>query len=156
MVALGAFGLALTWIGFLHPVGWIGSGSLVLCGLTALRVDGRAARSGRARLRHLATGIRAVAPVALALIVLTEPAEERILARGHAIASAVEAFEADRGRLPTTLAEVEVANPLTRYGRWRLSAKDEGSGYHLVFGDYGRDGFEIWYDSAERDFTVDR
>lgn len=155
LVALGACGLMLAWIGFLHPVAWIGSGVLVLCGLVALGLDRRAARIGPARLLQVATAVRLVAPATLALIVLTDPGEERILARGRAVAAAVEAFESERGRLPTTLAEVEVANPLTRYGRWRYHTDDD-AGFSLVFGDYARDGFEIWYDGAGRDFHVDR
>ena len=156
MILAGGSGLLLAWVGFLHVFDSIGLGALLLGSLLSWSVDRRAASSGAAGPRRAATALRLAGVAVLPLLVLSAPSDQAMLARGQDIVTAVEAFAADRGRLPGSLEEVGVANPATRYGRWDYWRSDDPPGWGLAYGDYSRDGFSLYYESESGELHFDR
>jgi hypothetical protein len=72
---------------------------------------------------------------------------------GNQMVAAVERFRETNGRYPETLAEAGVVPPPTRYGAWGFEW--DGGEYVLSIGDYGRDGFVLYYSSRNRDWYAD-
>lgn len=120
---------------------------LALAGVAAWFFDVFAAHGDGPRVR----GLRRCAGAAVALWLASAPSFDELAQRGEEIAAAVAEFEEREGRLPADLASLEVANPLTRFGRWRYARDEDGADYTLALGDYDRDTFVLW---RRRDFAL--
>lgn len=73
--------------------------------------------------------------------------------QGDGIIAKIEAFQAEKGTLPTSLKEAGVENYQTPNGPWKCSTKD---GEIVLFvGDYATDQFEIWWEPVGHNWYVD-
>jgi hypothetical protein len=84
------------------------------------------------------------------------PSAERLASmqkQGDGIIAKIEAFQAEKGRLPASLKEAGVENYQTPYGPWKYSTKD--GAIVLFVGDYATDQFEIWWEPVGHNWYVD-
>ena len=60
-----------------------------------------------------------------------------------------------RGRYPETLESIGEKAPTTRFGLWVYRCYRQGDAFSLTIGDYGKNGFVLWWDSPSGDWGID-
>ena len=88
--------------------------------------------------------VRLVAITALALASCSaKPDWDRLEAQGNEIVRTIEAYRAAHGEYPQSLEAANAPPSKAKWGEWRYSRS--GKVFYLSVGDYGRDGFELYY-----------
>ena len=75
-------------------------------------------------------------------------------AEGSGIVESVRATVNSTGLYPVSLSEAAVNLPLSRYA-WEYSTTSGRRQFRLSVGDYGRDGFRLYYDSKPGEWRRD-
>lgn len=76
---------------------------------------------------------------------LDAPDFPRLEAQGDLIVAALERSHATHGSFPPSLAAAGIHPEKTRWGEWEYRISSDGT-FKLRVGDYGRDGFTLWWD----------
>lgn len=96
----------------------------------------------------------AVASLGVMLWHLSAPSVAALQRRGAAIAASVERFRVEHGRLPSTLEECGLSDLQTRCGPWQY--RHDEARFKVSVGEYGQDGFALYYSSDTGDWHMDR
>ena len=72
-----------------------------------------------------------------------KPDWEPLEAQGNQIVRAIETYRAGHGEYPHSLEAANAPQSKTKWGERRYSRS--GKVFYLSVGDYGRDGFELYY-----------
>jgi len=96
---------------------------------------------------RVARGIWRVQLLGIALLGLVScghhPDWDRLEAQGNEIVRVVEVYRSAHGEYPPSLIAAGTQPPKTPWGEWTYHRSDKG--FYLSVGDYGRDGFELYY-----------
>jgi hypothetical protein len=65
----------------------------------------------------------------------------------------LEAYKAAHGEYPKYLSQAGIELPVAKYGGWRYAT--DGNTFGLAIGDYGRDEFELYWNSKVGDWYLD-
>jgi len=67
----------------------------------------------------------------------------------------LEAYKANNGVYPSDLATAGITLPEAGYGGWKYASLDNNTRFSLSIGDYGRNGFVLYWDSIYGNWTMD-
>jgi len=74
--------------------------------------------------------------------------------QGASIVKDIEAFKERHSRFPSSLAELPRPPDSTRYGPWQYSVSKSGGSFELSVGDYGRNGFVLYWRTKKREWFL--
>jgi hypothetical protein len=75
-------------------------------------------------------------------------------AQGTPLVAAIEKYRDSHGVYPPTLEAAGLTPPQTRFRPWRYDLRPDGS-FQIAIGDYGRDGFVLFWTSQNKSWYRD-